>query len=99
MSDFSKSKIVTARKQHCCCECDLPIPKGVQYAKYFAAWEGTADTFKMHIECAELQVAVYDRTAYLEDNAHFEELREWMHGNDLIDRWNGHYEKMKVKYG
>lgn len=98
MSDFDEMREVTARKDHRCCECRLPIRKGTKYVRTFIAWDGRGDSFKSHAECVELYHEVYDHEVDHEENAKMCELREWMVDSDLKERWDEHYEKMKAKY-
>jgi hypothetical protein len=40
-----------ARKEHKCCECRGVIPVGEVYNKHRGIWDGSADTFKVCVDC------------------------------------------------
>lgn len=44
-----------ARKQHQCCECRGIIPIGETYNKHHGIWDGSADTFKVCVDCDNLR--------------------------------------------
>lgn len=44
-----------ARKAHKCCECRGTIPAGEQYNKHHGIWDGSADTFKVCVDCDALR--------------------------------------------
>jgi hypothetical protein len=41
-----------ARKPHKCCECGGPIPAGARYEYLFMVFDGEADGYHTHLECA-----------------------------------------------
>jgi hypothetical protein len=41
----------TARKQHTCCECHLPIRPGERYLATFGVWEGEANRYAQCFVC------------------------------------------------
>lgn len=49
-----RQKVVTARKQHSCCECRRTIHVGTEYEYTFGVWD-TPDSFKTCMECLELR--------------------------------------------
>lgn len=52
MSDFQSDEIITARKQHKCCECSGVITPGEKYKRYFGVWDGDFSQYRMCIECS-----------------------------------------------
>lgn len=53
--DFSRSKIVTAKKDHKCCECRQPIATGSKYEYVFGVWYGDPDTHKTCLDCLSVR--------------------------------------------
>lgn len=53
--DFSTEKIVKARKEHKCCECERVIAKGQTYEYFSAHGDDQMFTFKTCLLCAELR--------------------------------------------
>ncbi len=81
MSDYDSPSVFsevarTARKQHDCCECRIPIEAGVQYRHASGRWDGRWDNFKTCLSC-------YGMRGYLTDGYLFGGLRDaiW----DLLD--------------
>lgn len=57
---FYSSKVVTARKQHVCCECNKPIPVGTKYERYTAKWESDpVITHKTCLICKEIRDVLF----------------------------------------
>lgn len=53
--EFYDSKIVTARKNHTCDECRLPIVRGLRYWRSVGKWEGEVSSFKECLLCYEIR--------------------------------------------
>lgn len=51
-------RIVRARKQHTCCECQRPIPVGTRYQRINGKWEGVFERFRSCLDCAEIADAL-----------------------------------------
>ena len=51
----------TARKQHKCVECHMPIIPSSKYEYIRGIWEGEWATFKTCKPCQELRAEVYDQ--------------------------------------
>jgi hypothetical protein len=51
-------KLITARREHRCSECEHPIFKGEQYWNIRGLWEGTWDTFYICTCCENARCAV-----------------------------------------
>ena len=48
-------KIVRARKNWDCCDCQIPIPKKTQYWSMSGLWNGEWDTYRMCLPCREFR--------------------------------------------
>lgn len=45
----------TARKNHHCCECHMPIRKGRRYQYVSGVWDGRGRSFKTCMSCATIR--------------------------------------------
>lgn len=50
-----REKLVKARKNHKCCECNGSINKGDIYEYTFGVWEGKAESFHTCEKCSDLR--------------------------------------------
>jgi len=55
--DCFSEKMVTARKEHKCCECGEAIKPGEKYEKATGVWDGKWDTFKTCFLCVRVRNA------------------------------------------
>lgn len=69
-AELYKSAIVKAKKQHTCCECHEPIPKGEKYENVVGLYDGVFTRFKTCIPCVSI------RTKYCPDGFLHEGLNE-----------------------
>lgn len=53
MPDFQAVSTRTAKKQHVCCECRGHIQPGQEYQLTSGSWEGSMDSFKTCLGCAD----------------------------------------------
>lgn len=53
-----------ARKQHDCCECDVPILPGQCYERVEGCWDGEWRTYKTCIPCENLRAECSDDGLY-----------------------------------
>lgn len=60
VSDIYIERQPKARKEHRCCECTLPIQIKEQYHRIESLYEGSWETFKMHLSCQDFRQMVYD---------------------------------------
>lgn len=81
---FYVTKEVTARKGHKCCECTAPISEGEKYLNVRMGWDGTAETFKQHIRCAE--ACEWARDKILDECLPYGGLKEWWGEEVQYDR-------------
>lgn len=68
--------IVTARKEHVCCECHGRILKGEKYNKHHGVWDGSGFTYKVCVECEQLRTEIDKDVPYVEDRVAFTNLCE-----------------------
>lgn len=52
--EYYDGKVVNARKEHRCCHCGEPIPKGTKYWCATGKFEGEWETYKSHVECNQI---------------------------------------------
>lgn len=52
---FATTTTPTAAKEHPCCECHEPIPKGARYEKTSGCWEDTFSTYRTCLSCVEIR--------------------------------------------
>lgn len=64
MSDF-----YCEDERHVCCECMATIDAGERYVAVAAGWEGTAESWKKCLFCAELSRMAWDLCEHDEDSA------------------------------
>ena len=83
---FYVVKEVVSRKAHRCCECRGPIRKGELYVNARMGFDGTAETFKQHLVCAN--ACRYARDNMLEDCLPYGGLKDWWYedGHDAGDK-------------
>ena len=61
MPKLFQEKIVTARKQHTCCECGSEIDPGEKYQRCSGKWEDFGfDTFHTCIVCSRIRATALD---------------------------------------
>jgi len=48
---FQSEECRVAMKEHKCCECKKPIPRGEEYIVFKCGWDGTAASYKQHLRC------------------------------------------------
>ena len=53
--EFFSEKIVTARKEHICCECGEVIKPGEQYESVGGKWDGEFGRYKTCIGCSRIR--------------------------------------------
>lgn len=53
--ELYEEKIITARKQHKCCECSGVIEPGKKYHYVRGLWEGSFETFKTCMPCKTIR--------------------------------------------
>jgi hypothetical protein len=58
MPEFSSSQEVKARKDHKCCECGDVIPRGTVYERFSGKWDGTVQTYRTCLACAEIRASL-----------------------------------------
>lgn len=84
-----------ARKQHKCCECGSIINSGDQYAYSHGVWDGSGQSFKQCLDCAEVSTAAASSVDDPEDGPAFTGLREWFmsyscrefNGDELVNHF------------
>lgn len=54
---FSTCTTPKARKPHRCCECERTILPGERYQRWTGFWDGSFDTNKSCLPCAEIRTA------------------------------------------
>jgi len=54
-ADVYSSKVVTARKEHTCCECGETIKPGDKYENASGLWEGSWDHYKTCEICLRIR--------------------------------------------
>lgn len=54
---FCDERIVTARREHRCCECRETIQPGTDYEYVAGKWDGRFDSFKTCLLCVEIRRA------------------------------------------
>jgi hypothetical protein len=55
--EFLKSTVVTARKDHKCCECHAVIPPKTKYERTVGKWDGDMNHYETCLPCAEIREA------------------------------------------
>lgn len=68
--------MVTARKDHKCCECHGTITKGEKYYKHHGVWDGSGFTYKVCPECEQLRTEIDKDIPYVEERTAFTDLCE-----------------------
>lgn len=53
--NFLHTKIITARKDHACCECGHVIVRGEKYEQTTGSWDGVISRYKTCEKCADLR--------------------------------------------
>lgn len=86
-ADVCSSKVVTARKQYTCCECEETIERGEKYEYISILWEGSWNHFRTCTICVRIRDDLC-ACCYVFGELH-ETLKE-LHGVDL---------KKKIKKG
>jgi hypothetical protein len=56
--DFYQERVVTARLEHHCCECQAAIAPGEKYEYVVGVWDGNFDTYKTCLPCAHVRADV-----------------------------------------
>lgn len=81
--DCISFRIVKARKQHKCCECDELIDKDERYHYTSGVWGGTPNSFKQCLNCGDIFNAA-SCAAFSEDidGPAFMELKYWFTENE-----------------
>lgn len=74
-----------ARKQHKYCECGSIIKPGENYAYSHGVWDGSGQSFKQCLDCAEVSNAAAAFVEDPEDGPAFTGLREWFMGYSCRD--------------
>lgn len=89
-----------ARKEHRCCECHSPIPRGIRYQYCSGVWDGEPADYKTCQPCAEIRK---DMDAYLARSSvsgnpvPFESLREYCSETvEWSERWNDRHVARKI---
>jgi hypothetical protein len=49
------TRMLTARREHKCCECSGVIPRGVQYENVVGKWDGEFSRYKTCLLCVEIR--------------------------------------------
>ena len=65
-AEFATDKIVTARKQHKCDECNRTIEKGERYERVTGKWDGEFYTFRTCSDCLSLRKTFFCTWRYEE---------------------------------
>lgn len=52
---LSRDRVLVARKEHVCGECDEPIPVGAKYERTDGLWDGSWSTYKTCLSCVEIR--------------------------------------------
>jgi hypothetical protein len=60
LPDFFNWSEPVAAKQHPCCECWTPIPKGEKHFCGTGMWEGELATYRQHLACMEACMLIRD---------------------------------------
>ena len=89
----SSESTVTARKTHCCCECDMQINKGDRYVVFEGMWNGEWERYKRCVDCVEAINDYWDRPGavsgdpddVIEFGCAIESLEEWARDQDPDD--------------
>jgi len=58
MPAFYEEVIVTARREHRCCECFGVIARGERYQRASGKWEGKFETYKTCQKCLDFEVNI-----------------------------------------
>ncbi|MFL3516998.1 hypothetical protein ACJ0PQ_01920 [Citrobacter cronae] len=69
-----------ARKEHKCCECGVIVKPGEHYTYSHGVWDGSGQSFKQCLDCAEVSSAAAASVDDPEDGPAFTGLREWFMG-------------------
>lgn len=69
-----------ARKEHKCCECGAIVKPGEHYTYSHGVWDGSGQSFKQCLDCAEVSSAAAAFVDDPEDGPAFTGLREWFSG-------------------
>lgn len=69
-----------ARKEHKCCECAVMIKPGEAYIYSHGVWDGSGQSFKQCLDCAEVSSAAAASVDDPEEGPAFTGLREWFMG-------------------
>jgi len=78
-NQFHSERVVTARKDHTCCECRKTIHPGERYEYVFMVTDDIPKTYKTCYSCMEIRNAFFCSWYY---TMVWEELWE-------VERWNG----------
>lgn len=103
-AEFYEAKIIKARKQHKCCECDLDIKPGQRYEVVSGLFDGEFFRQKTCLICCELRTAFSCNGQLIQHTMLWEEITEYLFPRMttgclqkirtaeakqfLIDRWN-----------
>jgi len=83
-------KIVKARKEHKCCECNGIINMGESYNVHSGLWDGKWDKYKVCLDCDEIRKEI-DKDCYYGEGTPFEELLEYVaeceNGSEIIKKF------------
>jgi hypothetical protein len=75
----------TARKEHRCYTCGMPIWRGLDYMRVSGKWHGDVYSFALHRCCHWwYSEALYVMNGH--DCLDFEDLGEWMEAGDIYSR-------------
>jgi hypothetical protein len=81
---FYVVKEIVSRKEHKCCECSAKIASGELYVNARMGFDGSAETFKQHLRCAN--ACRWARDKILDDCLPFGGLQEWWAEEIAYDR-------------
>lgn len=84
---FYAWSILTARKQHDCCECSAKINPGEKYFRCSGKWDGLISSYKQHLLCE--QACEFIRDEIENECIPFGSLFEWLKNEDYLK----HYKK------
>ena len=75
MPEFYEESHPVARREHRCCECRRPIPKGAKYRRIAGKWDGEFDTFSQCARCERVSKRLHS----LDVCVCFGQLRDALH--------------------
>lgn len=95
-AEFWVTEQPTAIKIHKCCECSALILPKEKYLRVRVGWDGTAETFKQHMACAEL--CEYVRDSILDECLPMGGFKEWWLEEGRFGGKKDEYAEVRKRY-